>query len=371
MTTIHTPAASCAGDTHRRVHTYRRIQTAAPRVKYAALIAALASAGLAGCESSSALFGSNQSTPETQLSQSAAPVQAAPVTPQTRVAVAPVIGAPDAVGRQLQQEFGSAVAKQRATVVAAGDKADFTLRGYVVAAKDRAGTKVSYIWDVTDPAGKRVNRITGEEILASAAGKDPWSSVTPAVMQTIAQKSASSFGSWLPSATSQAAVATAPAATQPIGVGAPNAVATASTAPLAAAARPPQAAPTPVAYQPNDVTAVVPSVTGAPGDGSMSLTQALQNELSKNGVALANQASASSYRVEGVVKVGQIRDGKQPIQIDWNVRDPQGKRLGTVSQKNEIPEGSLDGPWGKTADAAAAAAAQGILKLLPQRSNAN
>ena len=31
--------------------------------------------------------------------------------------------------------------------------------------------------------------------------------------------------------------------------------------------------------------------------------------------------------------------------------DPHGKKLGTVSQKNEIPEGSLDGAWGKTADA--------------------
>ena len=63
--------------------------------------------------------------------------------------------------------------------------------------------------------------------------------------------------------------------------------------------------------------------------------------------------------------MGAGKDGKQPIQIDWNVKDPQGKKLGTVSQKNEIPQGSLDGAWGKTADAAAAAAAQGILKLLP------
>ena len=48
------------------------------------------------------------------------------------------------------------------------------------------------------------------------------------------------------------------------------------------------------------------------------------------------------------------------------MRDPQGKKLGTVSQKNEIAEGSLDGPWGKIADQAAGAAVQGIVKLLPQ-----
>ena len=76
--------------------------------------------------------------------------------------------------------------------------------------------------------------------------------------------------------------------------------------------------------------------------------------------------------------MGEAKQGKQPIQIEWLVRDPQGKKLGTVSQKNEIPEGSLDGEWGKTADAGrgrrraghrqAAAAAQGhqlVSKLAP------
>ena len=116
---------------------------------------------------------------------------------------------------------------------------------------------------------------------------------------------------------------------------------------------------------------VVPAVVGAPGDGATSLTQAIQSELSRSGMAVTGQASTAGYRVEGVVRVGQANGGKQPIQIDWNVKDPQGKRLGTVSQKNEIPEGSLDGAWGKTADAAAAAAAQGIIKLLPQQSASN
>ena len=64
--------------------------------------------------------------------------------------------------------------------------------------------------------------------------------------------------------------------------------------------------------------------------------------------------------------MGTGKDGKPAITIDWNVSDPAGKKLGTVSQKNDVPQGSLDGAWGKTADAAAAAAAQGIIKLLPQ-----
>ena len=113
------------------------------------------------------------------------------------------------------------------------------------------------------------------------------------------------------------------------------------------------------------IKALVPSVVGAPGDGSSALKSALQRELSRNGVALTDAASPETYTVEGKVALGAGKDGKQPITIDWSVSDPDGKKLGTVSQKNEVPQGSLDSSWGKTADAAAAAAAQGIIKLLP------
>ena len=112
--------------------------------------------------------------------------------------------------------------------------------------------------------------------------------------------------------------------------------------------------------------ALVPTVTGAPGDGSTTLKAALQRELTRSGVALTEAQSPDTYIVEGKVAMGVGKDGKQPITIDWSVTDPSGKKLGTVSQKNEVPQGSLDGSWGKTADAAAAAAAQGIVKLLPQ-----
>jgi hypothetical protein len=318
--------------------------------------------GLAACETGGNALSGGQ--PASTLAQNAVP--APPPVPLAKVAVAPIIGAPDQVGRQLQQEISAALGLQKATVVAVGEKSDYTMRGYVVAAKDKANTKVSYIWDVTDAAGKRVNRITGEEVISGQAPKEPWNAVTPAVTQAIAQKSATSFGAWLPSAASQPAVAS----NAPVGVGAGGAAAvqTASAPGITTNQPKPQAAlQTVSAANSANSTALVPSVVGAPGDGATSLTKAIQDELTKNGVPLSNQQTASAYRVEGVVKVGTSREGKQPIQIDWNVKDPQGKKLGTVSQKNEIPEGSLDGAWGPTANAAAAAAAQGILKLLPQR----
>src|SRR5262245_2954155 len=325
--------------------------------------------GLAGCESANSLFGSSAATQE--------PLAAAPSAPQpllAKVMIAPIIGAPDAVAKQIQQEFTSAIERQRIGVASGKDeRVDYTLRGYIVAAKDKQGTKISYIWDVTDPTGKRVNRVTGEEMASASGGKDPWAAITPTIAQSIAAKAASSFTSSLANR-GQAALASA--AAQPAGVGAQGnteastAEARASGAKSAAGSPAPAAAVATTSSISSDgpLTAVVPNVSGAPGDGSTSLASALQRELSSKGISLANKPSTAAYRVEGTVTIGAAKEGKQPIQIEWLVRDPQGKKLGTVSQRNEIPEGSLDGAWGKTAEQAAGAAAQGILKLLPQKS---
>jgi len=335
------------------------------------VLAMLAGLGLAGCESATSLFGSSATATQDPITAPAAPQPAL-----AKVMVAPIIGAPDAVAKQIQQEFTSAIEKQRVSVAVAKDeRVDYTLRGYIVAAKDKQGTKVSYIWDVTDPTGKRVNRVTGEEMASSGGAKDPWAALTPAVAQSIAGKAANSFASWL---TTRGQSAVASAAAHPAGVGAQGnaesaqaetrapAKQTVAAATPAPATPPASASTTGSISSDGPLAAVVPNVNGAPGDGGTSLASALQRELSGKGITVAGK-SASAYRVEGTVTMGQAKEGKQPINIEWLVRDPQGKKLGTVSQRNEIPEGSLDGSWGKTAEQAAGAAAQGILKLLPQK----
>lgn len=275
----------------------------------------------------------------------------------TKIAIAPIIGAPDQVASQLKTHLTNSLGS-RSIGVSEASGAKYTLRGYVVSAREKAGTKVSYIWDVTDPTGKRVHRISGEEIAAAGNSRDPWAAVTPAVMTAICDKTATSLAGWLPSNSAAApavanAVQAAPAA---------NAAAAASKTVQQANAA---VSGTTTGSIGRGLSAIVPSVSGAPGDGSVSLTRAIRSELSRNGVALANTATPQSYRVEGQVALKPANGGKQEINIDWHVKDPSGKKLGTVSQKNAIPAGSLDGAWGKTADAAAAAAAQGILKLLP------
>jgi hypothetical protein len=327
------------------------------------VLAALATLGLGGCESASNLLSGGSSAPQTSL----ALPSAGPVATQTaKIQIAPVIGSPESVARDLQSQLASSIGRNGITVATASNtSSEYVVRGYIVAAREKTKAKISYIWDVTDQSGKRVHRVTGEELVAGA-GKDPWASVTPTVVQSIADKTSKQIASWL---------------------------STGGTVPLASNTKPADATSTAVAsntpsarqsdaYVPNTpaapttgsittsgpITAVVPLVTGAPGDGGSTLTAAIQRELTKNGLSLANVPDAQSYKVEGKVAMGESKDGKQPIQIDWNVIDPSGKKLGTVSQKNEVPQGSLDGSWGKTADAAAAAAAQGIIKLLPAKS---
>ena len=349
-----------------------------------ALIVSLAAFALAGCESgSNILSGGGAIAPQASLT----PPPPQPATGQlAKIEIAPVIGAPDNISRDLQTQLTSAMGRSKISVAQApGGKGEYTLRGYIVAAREKTGSKISYIWDVTDQAGKRANRITGEEF-AAGAGKDPWSTVTPQIVQSIADKTAAQIASWLPGNSSVPVASAAPvtpanvasaappeAAAQKVATAATPAVATGvmpaatpaalTTAPAAATGATTGSIETPIAT-------MVPPVTGAPGDGGATLTGAIQRELNKNGVSLTSTPGGQAYKVEGKVAVGQGKDGKQPIQIDWTVVDPAGKKLGTVSQKNEVPQGSLDGAWGKTADAAAAAAAQGILKLLPQANKA-
>jgi hypothetical protein len=271
-------------------------------------------------------------------------------------AVAPVIGPPENVSTDLRNQLISNLERQNIRVAKSPDeKAEYTLRGYVVSSLEKGSkSKVSYIWDVTDSAGKGVHRVSGEEAAPSGKSKDPWAAVTPNVVTAIATKTVTSVASWMPGAGPAVAAGTQGGLVQ-----------TAAATPAYNSSAPSKALVTGSVGK-GPVKALVPNVNGAPGDGSSSLRAALQRELTRNGVTLTEAQSPDTYIVEGKVALGAGKDGKQPITIDWSVTDPSGKKLGTVSQKNEVPQGSLDGSWGKTADAAAGAAAQGIVKLLPQ-----
>lgn len=318
-----------------------------------ALIAGWMAVGLAGCETANpltSLFGSSGG--ETPTASVASPPPMA-MSRSAQFAVAPVIGPPESVSSELRNQLIADLERRNIRVAKApNEQAQYTLRGYVVSSIEKGNkSKISYIWDVTDANSKAVHRVSGEETAPSGKSKDPWNAVSPNVVQTITGKTVTSISGWMPGA--MVAGTAGNMVQQASATAGSYAQQTANTVTGSIAAAGP-------------VRAMVPVVTGAPGDGSMALRTAIQRELTRSGVALSDSRVPGTYIVEGRVAMGAASGGKQPISIDWTVVDPNGKKLGTVSQKNQVPQGSLDGAWGQTADAAAAAAAQGIVKLLPQ-----
>jgi hypothetical protein len=262
----------------------------------------------------------------------------------SKVSVTPIVGAPPNVSEQLVQALVAAGSERDLTLIPGTSGGNYVLRGYLLATPESRGSKISYIWDVSDAKGERVARISGEEAVSRGSAADPWSGVDSATIRSIAGKTTSQLSASLGRGSRSTAT------------------------PVAATAPAPAAAPatTASAVAPKASGVVVAPVSGAPGDGQRSLTTALKKRLYAGGVKLANGTTSNVYTVKGSVSMSDASGGKQSIRIDWQVLDPNGKRLGTVSQQNTIPRGSLNGPWGAVAAAAAGAAADGIIKLLPK-----
>jgi hypothetical protein len=317
----------------------------------------LCAISLAGCETGSAVFGDANAP-----AQALAPVQAAPQAAPTRLALAPVIGAPDGIAKQLTAQLTTSIERQRVTIAKTpSERVDYTLRGYVVAAKEKAATKVSYIWDVTDNTGKRVHRITGEEMVAGG-GKDAWAGVNAAVVQAVSDKTSASFGTWLATVPASAASASSPAM-----AAAPNAGTPAGANGLVQQASATQSASATTLAAVGKVMVANPKVTGAPGDGNIALSGAMKRELAGKGVEIT-EATAGTYRVLAEVQLKAKPDGNEAVSIDWIVNDPKGTRIATVTQNNDIPKGHLSGTWGQNADDAARGASVQIKQVIADHS---
>ncbi len=329
---------------------------------------------LAGCETNGTA--TNDAPGGAALAQQ--PVQSRPVT------FAPVIGAPKEVSVKMNELLVATAGQKNMPVVPPKD-AEYTIRGYLVAAPDPKGTKLSYIWDVSDRSNKR-KRIQGDELIEGKKGGDPWAVVNEAAMQRVAAKAIEDIGNYIPKGGAAAPDATASA---PASAASSPIVSASINSDPEPAAPPVQPAPAPRVSSPANVStsgggtvlaaqtaqpatpqaeavALVPPVTGAPGDGSQSLTAAMRRHLQSAGVKLVDSGSSTNtYTVKGTVEMGQATDGQQSITIHWMVVDPNGQMMAkAVVQRNKVAEGSLDGPWGQVADLAAGEAARSLARLI-------
>jgi hypothetical protein len=155
-----------------------------------------------------------------------------------------------------------------------------------------------------------------------------------------------------------------PAALKQAAVSAAPAVANLLTA-IEAAER--QADPNSLMNRPARV--YVREVTGAPGDGDISLTREIKLNLPQMGEAVQDNPIGADFTVAGVVKITPVPDGQSRVEIRWGVLDAAGKEAGAVTQINQIQAGSLDHYWGDVALVVAQEAAGGIKDVILNQAN--
>ena len=112
----------------------------------------------------------------------------------------------------------------------------------------------------------------------------------------------------------------------------------------------------------------VPDVTGAPGDGNVSLTKQIRAHLAALGPLVQDTPAGADFIVQGSVKMVPIPGNQQRVEIQWAVSKPSGDERGKVVQLNDIPAGSLDHYWADVAVVVATEAAGGVNDVINRQS---
>lgn len=108
----------------------------------------------------------------------------------------PIIGAPVKAVTPLSRTLGRDARAAGLTIKSSKDPtAGHILKGYLSAYADGQDTVVTYVWDVLDAGGQRLNRIQGQQKVPGTAA-DPWSAVPDEVMQTIGSETIRQYVAW-------------------------------------------------------------------------------------------------------------------------------------------------------------------------------
>ena len=114
------------------------------------------------------------------------------------------------------------------------------------------------------------------------------------------------------------------------------------------------------------VPVVLEAVHGAPGDGGIALARAMRHSLARIGVAVDDDRKDDAHLILGRVSVARddAATDDAALTIAWDVLQPDGTRLGIVTQSNRVSAAQLTGAWGPLARIVARAGAPGIAQLL-------
>lgn len=111
------------------------------------------------------------------------------------------------------------------------------------------------------------------------------------------------------------------------------------------------------------------AIDGAPGAGGRALASSLEYHLEQAGFTVSDEVQDHGALILGQVsltpsKVPGAAASRDTLALSWTVLRPNGSEIGTIEQANDIPKGTLDGPWGDLAYIIAQGAAEGIVDLL-------
>ena len=112
----------------------------------------------------------------------------------------------------------------------------------------------------------------------------------------------------------------------------------------------------------------IPAVTGAPGDGNVSLTKQMRTRLAALGPVVQDDTAGVDFIVQGNVRMVPIAGNQQRVEIQWSVRTVSGDERGKVVQLNNIPAGTLDHYWAYVAAVVASEAAGGVNDVIARQS---
>ena len=105
-------------------------------------------------------------------------------------------------------------------------------------------------------------------------------------------------------------------------------------------------------------------VSGAPGDGNVSLTKQMTSHLTNLGDVVQDTGKAADFTVEGQIKTAPGAGNTTRVEIQWIVTDSKGQEDGRVVQINEVPPHTLDQFWGEVAVVVANEAAGGVQEVV-------
>ncbi len=109
-------------------------------------------------------------------------------------------------------------------------------------------------------------------------------------------------------------------------------------------------------------------VSGAPGDGDISLARQMAVSLPDGGNVIQNTAHGADFTLRGQVKLHRLDAKTDHVEIVWTVLDASGAEAGRVAQLNDIPAHTLDGYWGDVSSVVAQEAAGGVRQVITNNS---